>query len=89
MPTCFVLGCRTACGQSKGVHLFSPPSDKSEFQKWVQGIHRKNKELTRKCYVCYCHFSEEMIIKVDTINIHGETVQLPRSKWKSKSGAVP
>lgn len=89
MPTCFVPGCRTGYGQSKGVHLFSPPSDKMEFQKWVQAIPRKDKELTRKCYVCYCHFSEEMIIKVDTFNINGETVQLPRSKWKLKPGAVP
>ena len=31
-------------GHSKGAHLFSPPRDKTEFQKWVQAL-GKNKEL--------------------------------------------
>ena len=89
MPTCFVLGCRTGYGESKGVYLFFPPTDKNRIPQMSTAIPRKDKGLTRKCYVCYCHFSEEMVGNIHTFIIIGEIIQLPTSKWKLKSGTVP
>lgn len=89
MPTCCVPGCRTRYGNSKGDHLFTPPSDKTELDKWARAIPRKDKEISKKSRVCASHFSEDMIIKIDTFVVNGQRVEIPGIKWKLKPGSVP
>jgi hypothetical protein len=86
MPTCFVPGCKSGYRSQKNEnkrHFFFPPKDKQFLDKWNAAIPRKDKELTRKCYVCDVHFKEEFVIKSD------KSVELPRQKWKLHPDAVP
>ena len=47
----------------------SPPSAQTDFKKWVRAIPTKDKYLDKKSYICHSHFSEDLIIKVDTFII--------------------
>lgn len=73
--------------QSKGVYLFFPPNDNTEFQKQVQTIVMTHKEFTRKPYACYCHFYS-VVLNIDTFKTDGQTVQIHGPKQKLQPETV-
>ena len=50
----------------------------------VNTIPRKDKDLCKKV----SHFSEDLIIKVDTFVVNDKTVEIARKRWKLKLAAV-
>ena len=76
MPSCFVPGCKNGYGKNsyKGNHFFRPPRDEDQFVKWARAIPRKDKCLTPKSYICQVHFSDDLILKVDSFVVNNVLV---------------
>lgn len=91
MPTCFAPGCKSGYRNDASArrHFFGPPRDPTEFKRWEQALHRKDRKLTSKCKVCDVHFEDEDVIKHYRHVVGGKEVLLPRGKWQLATGAIP
>lgn len=87
MPGCFVPGCKSGYVKGDGRHLFRPP--KSCLGEWNKAIPRSDRVLRENDCVCDIHFSNEMLVKVDSFVIEGKTVELKRNRWKLTENAIP
>lgn len=91
MPTCFAPGCKSGYrnGYSTSRHFFGPPKDPTEFKRWEQALHRKDKKLTAKCKVCDIHFEDDGIVKHYHHVVAGQEILIARGKWELAPGAIP
>lgn len=91
MPTCFEPGCRSGYrnDDSASRHFFGPPKDPTEFKRWEQALHRKDRKLTAKCKVCDVHFENDDTVKHYRHVVAGQEVLIPRGKWELAPGAFP
>lgn len=91
-PSCFVVGCKSGYGGTRGVHVFKVPAKASDTVRrlWIQNIpKRRDRDFDFKtCYVCEKHFHEEFIIKKIVINATLNLV-VDRKRWTLTPNAKP
>lgn len=93
---CCVTGCRGNYRASKEhptverVSVFKFPDDTALREKWLRLIPRENIPLNDKTVVCEKHFSEQFIIRIDTVRRDDGTIlSVPRGHPKLTADAVP
>uniref|UniRef100_A0A023FNK0 THAP-type domain-containing protein n=1 Tax=Amblyomma cajennense TaxID=34607 RepID=A0A023FNK0_AMBCJ len=90
MPSCFAPGCTSGNrNDATGHHFFKPPRDASEFKRWEQMLHRKDRRLSHTSKICELHFEHDDIIKDYKHVVNGQEVRIPRGNWTLVPGAVP
>lgn len=87
---CFAPLCTSRHGEIPKCFFFgAPKKDKRLFDEWQRAIPRRDKELSKKDYLCEKHFQQEDILRVETVMVNGEANYLHRKRPKLREGAVP
>ncbi|UYV72524.1 hypothetical protein LAZ67_9003552 [Cordylochernes scorpioides] len=86
---CCVPGCRSNHRYGDPyVNSFLFPRDESLRKKWLELILREDYTIKKSSVVCIHHFTEDMIIKKDTISKENGA-DVPRQRLGLKRGAFP
>ncbi|CAN7992007.1 unnamed protein product [Ixodes hexagonus] len=90
MPSCFAPGCTSGYrNDAAGHHFFAPPRNPTEFKRWEQALHRKDRRLTGISKVCERHFESDDIVKYYKHTVNEQELLIPRGKWELAPGAIP
>ena len=83
--------CRGNCNGAEKVSVFRFPDDSEKRRLWLKKIHREdNFEPTRNSVVCIKHFSEQFIVRFDSVKRDdGSVLTVERSVPKLTNDAYP
>ncbi|XP_044585606.1 uncharacterized protein LOC123265775 isoform X3 [Cotesia glomerata] len=96
VKTCSVLSCESGRKNARKknndcnlrqISLFKIPKDPEKLRKWSSGL---NQDLTANKFICELHFSNDDIIKRDTVELFNSDIFVSdRKKYTLKPNAIP
>ena len=87
---CCVPGCRGNYDANEKISVFSFPSDSQKRNLWLSKIPREDFQPTAQSVVCAKHFSEQFIVRSDSVTRpDGSVLVVERTRLKLRDDAYP